>query len=414
MKSPAIETIETLLKRQPRALTFPEDVESYFQHTIREKRVRHVFLTSLLGAVVYLLFSISDYLLLPDVYKHVLAFRFLVAFPLFMAVCFLFARIEHHLWREASVVCTAWALGAATCWIIAQSRSPYVAQQLAGFCLFMVYGNVVLRFRFLPSLVISFVFIVFFAALTFNADHIPTVLSVNNLILMVSTAVMSLVGNYWHEHQERRSFLLAERDAARKKELQHANDTLEALSYRDGLTTIHNKRYFDMRFPRLLADAQDSGRPLCVVFIDVDHFKAYNDNYGHPAGDAALVRLAERISMNFRRRDEIIARTGGEEFVGLLPGLSSQQAFEFAEKIREDVELLGLPHAHSSTAPVVTVSIGVTVALPGRPISPQDLLKAADAALYEAKQRGRNQVALHSFSDAGSAPASGVVQSPAS
>ncbi|HEY0846931.1 MAG TPA: GGDEF domain-containing protein [Noviherbaspirillum sp.] len=395
MESPSSETIEALLQKQPRCLSFPEDVERYFQHTIKEKRIRHVFLTSLLGAVIYLFFAVSDYMLLTDIYREVWAFRFLIAFPLFMAACFIFPRIESYKLREAFVVCTAWAIGAATAWLVAQSKSPFVAQQLSGFCLFMVYSNVVLRFRFTLTLIISVVFMLFFAAVSFTADHIPFVASVNNLILLSSTAAMSLVGNYWHERQERHSFLLAERDAARKKELQRANDTLEGLSFRDGLTAVYNKRYFDMHFPRLLREAQDSSRPLCVLFIDVDHFKNYNDTYGHIAGDEALKRVADLINRHFRRRDEVIARTGGEEFVGLLPGLPRDQAREFAEKIRDSVERLGLPHAHSAAAPVVTVSIGIAVARPGQPATPESVLKAADAALYEAKHQGRNRVVLY-------------------
>lgn len=396
MKSPSQETIDALLARHSPLLAFPKDVESYFQARIRDQRTRHIWNTSWAGSFVYLLFALCDYALLPDIYLHVWQFRFLVAFPVFAATSFLFGYIANYHVREGLVAVVAFLIGATTVWLVLQSRAPLAVQELAGFCLFIVFSNVVVRFRFVLASVVSTAFFIYFVIISLAASHIPIASHINNFVLLFSAASVSLLGNYWHEMEERRSFLLAERDAARKQELQQANDTLENLSYRDGLTSSYNKRYFDLRFPQLLAYAQVNRTPLWVLFIDVDHFKAFNDSYGHIAGDRALVRVAAVLNASFRRRDEIIARTGGEEFVGLLPGVSKEQAIEIAEKVRLAICDLGIPHAQSTTADVVTISVGVAGLDPDITQYPHQLLAAADAALYKAKQSGRNCVVIES------------------
>lgn len=389
------EIIDGLLAKHSSLLSFPKEFETYFQKKLRAQRIHHIAYSSWVGIVVYLLFGISDYVLLPDIYPDVWRMRFLVGTPLGVLTILAFPYIKNHRVGETVVAFAATVIAAVTCWLILQSRSPLAAQEVAGFCLFMVYSNVVVRYRFVVAAAVSILFLIFFAAVSFQAAHIPPVSHVNNFVMLISTALLSLIGNYWHEIEERRSFLLAERDLIRKEELQHANDRLEGLSYRDGLTSAYNKRYFDMRFRKLLAHSQQTRTPLALLFIDVDHFKQFNDNYGHVAGDKTLISLTEIMQIHLRRKDEMLARIGGEEFVGLLPGVTSERACEVAEEIRESVEQLGIPHAHSSTAQVVTISIGVASATFNRPLTAQELLAAADTALYRAKQRGRNRISVH-------------------
>ncbi|WP_019141312.1 GGDEF domain-containing protein [Noviherbaspirillum massiliense] len=389
------DTVDALLAHPSRFLTFPAEIESYFQQKIKKERTRHVVYASCVGILVYLLFALCDRVLLPDVYLSVWKIRLFVGFPLLVFACALFPFIESYQLRESFVAGVAWFVGGITCWMMLKSTAPLVVQEVVGFILFIVYGNVVIRFRFTLALRSSIIFLAFFALISFTANHIPTASHVNNFVLFLATTVLTLISNYRQELDERRNFLLVERDAARKEELQNANATLADLSYRDGLTSAYNKRYFDIRFPLLLSSAQQAGTPLCVMFIDVDHFKAFNDSYGHVAGDKALISVAALLNASFRRRDEILARTGGEEFVGLVPGISPEQGREMAEMIREQVQQLGIPHERSSAAKVVTVSIGVAFAMPGLGRSTQDLLTAADVALYKAKQRGRNQVVVH-------------------
>ena len=176
-------------------------------------------------------------------------------------------------------------------------------------------------------------------------------------------------------------------------ELRTANDMLWQISMQDGLTQLSNRRAFDRYLQEQRAVAQRHGRPLALVLMDVDHFKAYNDLYGHQAGDDCLKQVAAALRSCCRRPSDLAARYGGEEFALILPDTEPLGALHVAETLRNTVLRCELPHAACSTGPLVSVSVGVSVAKPDSPASVEPLLAAADAALYLAKHRGRNQVA---------------------
>ncbi len=176
-------------------------------------------------------------------------------------------------------------------------------------------------------------------------------------------------------------------------ELRTANDLLWQISMQDGLTQLANRRAFDKYLQEQLAVAQRHGRPLALVLMDVDHFKAYNDLYGHQTGDDCLKQVAAALRSCCRRPSDLAARYGGEEFALILPDTESQGALHVAETLRHTVLRYEMRHEACSTGPYVSVSVGVAVAGPGSPAAVQSLLAAADAALYHAKSCGRNQVA---------------------
>lgn len=177
--------------------------------------------------------------------------------------------------------------------------------------------------------------------------------------------------------------------AEKTEALAEANARLEELSLSDALTGIANRRHFDRRLEEEWRRCRRFDLPLAEILIDVDHFKAYNDAFGHPAGDECLRRVAGALSDRLRRAGDLVARYGGEEFVALLPGLSLADAYVVAEHLRTRVEALRIPHPSGKDA-FVTVSAGVASVVPG-PGPSSRLTSAADAALYEAKKRGRNQ-----------------------
>ncbi|WP_248323369.1 MULTISPECIES: sensor domain-containing diguanylate cyclase [unclassified Caballeronia] len=175
---------------------------------------------------------------------------------------------------------------------------------------------------------------------------------------------------------------------------QHLSDTHRRLvetSARDGLTGVFNRAYFDERFAREFSLASASSQPLCVLLIDVDHFKQYNDAFGHLAGDECLKRVASALASALRRQSDFVARYGGEEFVVVLPACEQAAALRVGQSLRTAVEQLGIPSASPGGGPV-TVSIGVACTLPNGPETATALLGLADAALYRAKARGRNRV----------------------
>ncbi len=173
--------------------------------------------------------------------------------------------------------------------------------------------------------------------------------------------------------------------------LEAANAELLRLSTTDSLTQLANRRRFDRLLDEEIRRARRSGRPLSVLLADIDHFKRVNDSYGHPFGDECLRQVAAVLAAHCQRAGDVAARYGGEEFVVLLPGLDAGQAIALAESIRCTITQLQLQHGEQPVA--LTISLGVATLTPAL-VAPADLLAAADAALYQAKNGGRNRVVL--------------------
>jgi diguanylate cyclase (GGDEF)-like protein len=175
--------------------------------------------------------------------------------------------------------------------------------------------------------------------------------------------------------------------------LEHA-ESLRARSYVDGLTGIHNRRYFDMTLERELRRAQRSGSALALLLMDIDSFKAYNDHFGHQQGDACLITVAQALAGILKRPADVAARYGGEEFVAILPDTTLEQAAGVAEAIRQDIASRALAHAPAAVKGHVTLSIGVAAFGKDGLNEAASLVEAADLALYAAKRGGRDRVAV--------------------
>ncbi len=189
---------------------------------------------------------------------------------------------------------------------------------------------------------------------------------------------------------------MAARLSQRERELVATNDRLTVMASIDMLSGLANRRGFQSRLDFEWLKAQQNNTELALLMIDVDHFKLYNDTYGHPEGDACLTRLGEALAGIAAGTMGFAGRYGGEEFCLLLPNTGAVKALEVGEIVRAAIQDLGLPHATSSHQ-TVTVSVGVAATLANAAQSPHEMIEAADAALYAAKHRGRNTVVEHGF-----------------
>jgi diguanylate cyclase (GGDEF)-like protein len=169
-------------------------------------------------------------------------------------------------------------------------------------------------------------------------------------------------------------------------------DLLEELCRIDALTQIANRRRFDEAYEQEWRRAARDGKPLSVLLADVDHFKGFNDHYGHGAGDSCLCRVAASLASAVSRPGDLVARYGGEEFVAVLPGTEGEGAHRIAERMCSAIRALEIPHAHSSAAPILTISIGCATCSPASADSPAQLVEVADRMLYRSKKEGRNRV----------------------
>jgi len=175
--------------------------------------------------------------------------------------------------------------------------------------------------------------------------------------------------------------------------LNEYRNMLKKQSLIDGLTEIHNRRYFEENFKKEWLNALRSCSSLSVVMIDIDFFKKFNDHYGHLSGDGCLQKVASALSSTLRRPRDFVARYGGEEFVCILPDTDFSGAAKLAELLRKAIEYLHIPHACSKISPWVTISLGTATTIPGNDnYSSDDLLKSADMALYKVKETTRNGV----------------------
>ncbi|MDB9494428.1 diguanylate cyclase [Spirulina major CS-329] len=184
------------------------------------------------------------------------------------------------------------------------------------------------------------------------------------------------------------------------QQLAQANEKFKTLATRDGLTGISNRRQFDESLLLLWTMATDHQHPITLLLMDVDFFKAFNDHYGHLAGDDALRQVAQTIQQTVQDPNAVVARYGGEEFAVILPQCDRDRAIAITQQIQAHIKALAIPHAHSLVAPYITFSIGIgTLAVhPQAQTIPQHLIAAADNALYHAKQQGRDRYCVDSLS----------------
>ena len=197
--------------------------------------------------------------------------------------------------------------------------------------------------------------------------------------------IESIISPVYDKDRKKIGYTSVEHDITYKKKLEY-------LSITDGLTGLFNRRYFDKITEDILNRSKRNNELLCCALIDIDHFKFYNDTYGHQMGDEVLKKVSNVFSSSTKRADDYCFRIGGEEFCIIFNAIDKANALDFIEQIKEKVENLKIPHAKNSASPYITISIGFTCAKGSDIKSQQDLLKQTDELLYKAKEAGRNKV----------------------
>ncbi len=258
--------------------------------------------------------------------------------------------------------------------VIAGHPDPFYFLTSYSIALFFLGGQ-----RFREALIANALMIVAHGATLAYLGH-----SIESVVYYVSVlTITTAVGAFAYggvERQLRTSFL--------------ERGLMSEMAARDGLTGLKNRRAFDDHFSRMWQQGLRDKRSLALLLIDVDHFKAYNDRYGHQAGDHALRRVAQVVQGFARRPLDIAARYGGEEFVLALFDMTGEHVQELAEELRNSIFALQIIHEDSPTAPYVTASVGISVVRPKVGRSPEGAVQLADESLYSAKRSGRNCVKL--------------------
>lgn len=385
--------VERLLNNGKPALRLPEPLEKAFLTDAGPQRLRTMLISGMLVAVIFNWLLVSDWLLIPDQFDLALRLRLFLFTPAVIVGAFLLPRWNSPAAREWLVLVPGVGAAGVNTWLITLSNDPYAATYLVSLVTITMFTNSVVRMRFAPAAVLDAIIMAIFIAAAVQMPAEQARILIPGGLLLACTIVFTLYGCYCQERDDRLNWLLHLRERLLLQDLETANQELHDASRSDILTEVANRRHFDEHLADVWEQVKRGGGEVAIMMIDVDHFKAYNDRYGHPVGDACLKAVACALKRRLREPGDLIARYGGEEFIAVLAGTSLQTVRGAAERIRRGIEGLNLLHATSSTHAVVTVSIGVATMNPSEPgASTTRLISAADEALYQAKQGGRNRV----------------------
>lgn len=365
--------------------------QNYLSDTMDVRRNRF-FIMGMIAVLIYNLFLFTDREVLPDIYLTAWKIRLGIVTPAMIMLLFIIRRRVFMRMLDYFVDSMILLTAGSIILILALSHHPNVVHYHTGIILIVMFGSIVVRLRFWHAFCTSWLTFVLYVLTVSRIATIPSLVVVNSSIVLFSAIVISLIANYQMENDLRWNYLrnlLKEIETIR---LEKAKAELEHLSSSDVLTGLTNRRYFDSVLDKEWRTAIRNQTPVSLLFLDVDDFKTYNDNYGHQAGDVCLQQVAAVIRRNVHRSRDLCARYGGEEFVVLLPDTAQKSAFSIAETIRASIEMEKIPHSFSRAASHVTVSIGVASITPQKGTDQSLLIEMADQALYRAKELGRNQV----------------------
>lgn len=383
------------LEKGIRLHIFPEKLEKMYRDHYRDTRIKRFIWFGLIGVIFYNLFLIGDKAMLPDIFFEAFITRVFIVSPLIILTiaCFFIKRIARHAdFLAGGIILLA---SVSIMYFLMISNSPNVNNYHTGIIILLVVANIVIRLRFRYAVFYT-VLIFFLFALTVNNIPLMNKATVDNSIMVLFTiACFTLIGNYQIENENRFTYLNTLLRRINAAKLQESNEKLKNMAVTDGLTGLTNRRHFDIALANEWKVCCRSKKMLSLIFIDIDFFKNYNDNYGHLNGDDCLKGVAALLCMNIKRPRDVVARYGGEEFVILLPETDSDGTMQLAEQMRKSIEELSMIHEFSDILDVVTISLGAATLLPTQKRNFSDLIKFADIALYEAKNQGRNRVCLH-------------------
>lgn len=379
----------SLLAHPRPSLKFPEELECQFLRYMLSSYKKENKIFPLAGIFGLLLFFISDLLVIPSLAAESALIRFgcalLILILLYISAKTRTVRRQFYLLAYGVLIIHVSLLFVG---VLASKLGNEHYQ----------FGSIITIFFLCNVLRINFRIVLPFALIMLGLSLITFIgfgFSKNQLIessfIYVFITLISLLSNATMDKEVRLSFLQQVALRQERLALLETQKELQKISEIDGLTEIYNRRYFNTALPKLVSSAQRHQQPISILMIDVDAFKAFNDNQGHLEGDKALKLIAQTIKSCLHRPDDLCARYGGEEFVAVLPFSNARAAQFVSEQIISTIEATRTAHAHNPASPWVTVSIGYCSMIPESYISPEYLLKCADDALYQAKHKGRNR-----------------------
>lgn len=366
-------------------IPFPRPLEAAYQKGTQAERTRHYRFALMIGAIVYLLYTFADLTYLSENYWQSLAVRVFVGVPIIALIAWLIRVRDNSTINDIVLFLGSIPLVATIVYITTLSIEEGQPFYYTGTMIILCYINLVLRLSFWWAVLLSVS--LYFVSI---ATYYYTGLSPEYLNLVIvddgSVIATTLLANYFMHIQERRGYLRRLLLESSNQKALLAQQQLEVVVDVDQLTGVYNRRALDK------LEAIDLNTESGVIFIDIDHFKQFNDIYGHKKGDDCLVIVSEVIRCAIREDDYCI-RYGGEEFVVVMIGATAERTQQVAQNVIDQVVLTQIEHSGSQYG-YVTVSAGVAFVGNDGDISIDQLIHTADKALYSAKKAGRNRMVL--------------------
>ncbi|MGJ4949906.1 diguanylate cyclase [Bradyrhizobium sp. HKCCYLS20291] len=367
-------------------LRFSADIEAAYETQTRQRRVAELRRSIIFGLCTYNLYNFTSIYLMPDILWFSVFVRVGVITPVSILLLWMIGRV--------GATCREWLMTigvtnafASPVLLFLVSDAPLSAFTFGEFPLTLVFGNMLLLLRFRHAILFTGTSLALASTAAMLKAGIDTSLSIAFVIQIATGSIFSLHANWRAETNRCRAFLreldvLTEAEAATA-----ASRKFQDLSLTDALTGLPNRRALDNE----LAARFGQDQSITILMIDIDHFKNFNDQFGHPAGDDCLRRIAACLRDISRRFGVSVARFGGEEFTVFAGQQSEHEAVRLAHRVVEDIRALKIPHpGRADGLDVVTASVGFARIDQTRTATPEAMLGAADHALYLAKKRGRN------------------------
>jgi diguanylate cyclase (GGDEF)-like protein len=383
--------VEAELRAHRWDLKFAPAVEARFEADEGQARRTGLIQAGLLGLLIYNCFLFNDWTMRgPAMFGQSVAWRGLLTGYGLLALGLSWWQVVSPKWREILMASCSVLANFCACMLFQATAAPERAYDPFTFTLVFVACNVSFPLPFREALVSSLIGLVMVFAFVVP-DPLPLVAKTSALGMMTGACLFTLQACRRMEASGRQSYLLRLNETLRMAAARHEAEAFARMSLTDPLTELPNRRAMEGALSLMWAGAKAQQGWVSMLIVDVDHFKRYNDRFGHPAGDVCLQRVAAAMRAKLREGD-FIARIGGEEFVVLLPGTHDPMVQAMAERMRAAVEQLAMAGGDAERGGVVTVSIGMVAANPAQDCpDPAAMMAAADAALYRAKSQGRNR-----------------------
>ena len=390
----AAEEITRLTRKGFQWLGMPAPLEASFESSTRVQRSNRLWMEGLIAIALYNVYVLAGYFLRGGANWFPVQMRLCIITPIAILINVSMKLTPSKVYRETSIAVVSCLIGLTHLYLESGKSTTASAYAQVGLMVVVIFVNVVMRLQFSYAVSASAVLLAGDLAFLWFDRFLDPADKLLGVTLALCATIMTVVANYSVGREERVSFLMRLRTEIQSRELIFLNLELQRLSSIDSLTGLANRHAYEAEFEKLWLAAVKARECFSAIVIDIDHFKSTNDASGHLYGDRVLARVASLLAQSLRCKDDFAARFGGEEFVVLLPGTDREGAMLVAERMRKLIEVAGSPALDDSGIPprLSTVSCGVSTCWPNESIRRDDLVDAADKALYRAKAAGRNCV----------------------